>query len=183
MSGLVLLLVSLNVMAETVYVSDKLRVGVRPEPDNSYTPVAVVQTGMELTVLDRQNGYLKIESANGITGWIKEIYAVQQKPAILKLQNLEKENTELATELKSQQETINTLEAANKTLNESMDSLKREHSRLQLLQARSRASQEQSGSTWYWWVLLSALIGVGGFVAGMQWHRQQTMKRLGGLRF
>lgn len=179
-----LLLTTLNTIAvaETVYVSDNLRVGVRPEPDNGYTPVGVVLTGMELKVLDRQNGYLKIVTAEGTTGWIKDIYVIEQKPAILKLEQLQKKHLAVSTQLKDSQETLKALEAANRSLNDEVSKLKQERSELQLIQAKSISSQQQTKSTWYWWLVALAVLISGGFIGGMQWNRYQAMKRLGGLR-
>ena len=68
--------ISLNVFAESVYVSDNLRVGVRPEPDNGYAPVGVVTTGMKLDVLERKEGYLKVRTDTDLVGWIKDIYVI-----------------------------------------------------------------------------------------------------------
>lgn len=179
-----LFFVTLNTtaLAETVYVSDNLRVGVRPEPDNGYTPVGVVLTGMELKVLDRQNGYLKIVTSEGTTGWIKDIYVIEQKPAILKLEQLQQKHQVVTARLKDAQETLKSLEAANRSLNEQVDKLKQERSELQLIQAKSISTQQQTGSTWYWWLVALAVVISGGFIGGMQWNRYQAMKRLGGLR-
>lgn len=46
--------------AEYVYISDNLRVGVRPEPVSSVPPISVVFTGMRLEVHERAEGYVKI---------------------------------------------------------------------------------------------------------------------------
>ena len=56
--------------AETVYVTDNLRIGVRPEPDNNAPPVGVVISGMKLEVLKRSDDYVKIRSSEGVEGWI-----------------------------------------------------------------------------------------------------------------
>lgn len=173
---------NISAVAETVYVSDNLRVGVRPEPDNGYTPVGVVLTGMELKVLDRQNGYLKIETTQGTTGWIKDIYVIEQKPAILKLEQLQKKHLAVSARLKDTQETLKSLETVNRSLNEQVEKLKQERSELQLIQAKSISNQQQSKSTWYWWLVALAVVISGGFIGGMQWNRYQAMKRLGGLR-
>lgn len=173
---------SVSAFAETVYVSDNLRVGVRPEPDNNYTSVGVVSTGMKLNVLDRQSGFLKIETVDGVTGWIKDIYVIDKKPAILKLQQLQKKHAVASAQLKETQETLKALESANHSLNEQVDKLKQERSELQLMQAKFISSQPQGKSTWYWWLMVLAVVISGGFISGIQWYRYQAMKRLGGLR-
>jgi SH3 domain protein len=173
---------SISAVAETVYVSDNLRVGVRPEPDNGYTPVGVVTTGMKLNVLDRQSGYLKIETSEGVTGWIKDIYVIDEKPAILKLQQLQKRYDKMSAQLKDSQKTLQALESANRNLNQQVDNLKQERSELQLMQAKSISNQQQARKTWYWWLVALAVVISGGFIGGIQWYRHQAMKRLGGIR-
>lgn len=173
---------SISVVAETVYVSDNLRVGVRPEPDNGYAPVGVVLTGMKLEVLDRKQGYLKVKTDEDLVGWIKDIYVIDQAPAIIKLQRLQKKHAELAAQAKEMRETLSALESTNSALNEQVDNLKAERSRLQLLQAKSISSQQNERSTWYWWLIALAVVIASGFIGGIQWNRYQAMKRLGGLR-
>ncbi|MEJ2142084.1 MAG: TIGR04211 family SH3 domain-containing protein [Gammaproteobacteria bacterium] len=173
---------SFTAAAETVYVSDQLRVGVRPEPDNAYAPVGVVKTGMKLEVLDRQQGFRKIKTEDGLTGWIKDIYVVEKPPAIITLQEMQEKQTTLSARVKEMEETISSLEGTNNSLKVQVEELKEERSRLQSLQAKSIANQQQSKSTWYWWLLVLLVVLVGAFAGGVQWNRQQSMKRLGGLR-
>lgn len=182
MLAILLQATSVSAVAKTVYVSDTLRVGVRPEPDNAYTPVGVVRTGMKLEVLDSQQGFSQIRTEDGLTGWIKDIYIVEKPPAVITLEELQKTQSSLTARVKEMETTITSLENTNSTLNAQVEQLKEERSRLQELHAQSVSSQQQSESTWYWW-LLALIVGVSGaFVAGMQWSRQQVMKRLGGLR-
>ena len=177
-----LLATSVSAVAKTVYVSDNLRVGVRPEPDNAYTPVGVVSTGMKLEVLDSQQGFSKIRTEDGLTGWIKDIYLVEKPPAVITLQEIQKTHTSLTAKVKEMETTITSLEDTNSALNDQVDQLKEERTRLQELHDQSVSSQQQSESSWYWW-LLAIIVGVSGaFIAGVQWNRQQAMKRLGGLR-
>lgn len=173
---------SVSAFAETVYVSDELRVGIRPEPDIGYSPVGVVVTGMKLDVLDRQAGFVKIKTDDGMIGWIKDIYATDKKPAMLRLQHLQKKHTVVANQLKEISKDLKTLESSNQSLNEQVEELKQERAEWQLLQAKLASSQQQAKSTWYWWLMALVVVLVGSFVGGIQWHRIQAMKRLGGLR-
>ena len=174
--------VTLNVAAETVYVSDSLRVGVRAEPDNAYAPVGVVKTGMKLEVLDRQQGYLKIKTNDGLTGWIKKIYVIEEAPAVTKLKQMQTQNDELVAQTKELQTTISTLKSTNVSLTGQVEELKEDRSRLQLLQAKSVSSQHEVRTAWYGWLIALVLIAAGSFLGGMQLCRHQTTKRLGGLR-
>lgn len=171
-----------SVQASTVYVSDNLRVGVRPEPDSAYTPVGVVLTGMELEVLERRAGYLKIKTADNMTGWIKDIYVVEKPPAVILLKRLQKRYSEASGRLKEQEDSIRQLQESNLALNKQVESLKKERNQLQLMQAKSVSNQESSSNAWLWGLLGVISVIVGGFVGGIQWYRHQAMKRLGGLR-
>lgn len=177
-----LLFITGQAAAQTVYVSDTLRVGVRPEPNNTVAPVGVVKTGMKLEVLESQQGYRKVKTEDGLTGWIRDIYIVEKAPAIITLKEIQEKYATISGKVKELESTISSLEGANKDLDEQVVQLKEERSRLQSLQAQFRASQQQEESTWYWWLLVLLIVLVGSFVGGSQWSRHQTMKRLGGLR-
>ena len=98
--SLILLSCSLTVnAAEYVYISDNLRVGVRTEPVSGVPPISVVFTGMRLKVHEREEGYVKITTDKGVTGWIKDIYVTKKAPAIIQLNTLRKKYDNLKKEL------------------------------------------------------------------------------------
>ncbi len=170
--------------AEQVYISDTLRVGVRPEPDNRTVPVAVVLSGARLEVLDQIAGYLKVRTGKGVTGWIREAYVTREPPANLRLQAEQARRAELERELAEARETSRVLEEANRRLTAHNDALIAERSRLIREQARLQATTEPRalGAAWLWWLLAIAAVATAGFVTGITWYRASVMRRLGGLR-
>jgi len=64
--------------AEYVYISDNLRVGVRTEPVSGLPPISVVFTGMRLELHENVDGYVRITTNKGISGWIKDIYVTKK---------------------------------------------------------------------------------------------------------
>ncbi len=170
--------------AEQVYISDTLRVGVRPEPDNRTVPVAVVLSGARLDVLERTEGYLKVRTEKGVTGWIREAYVTTEPPASLRLEAERERRAELERELAEARETARVLEEANRRLLDRADALAAERSRLIREQARLQATIEpRSFSTaWMWWLLGVAVVAAAGFFTGITWYRASVMRRLGGLR-
>ena len=50
--------------ADSVYVKDSLRVGVRTEPSNSVAPIGVVVTGMQLEGLERRKDGIPVPSSS-----------------------------------------------------------------------------------------------------------------------
>lgn len=172
------------VSGKSIYVNDNLRVGVRAEPSSQVVPFSVVVTGMKLNVLDQADGYLKIETDKGETGWVKDIYVSETPPAVLQIKSLNKKYQAQKQQLQALGETAKVLELANQHMLKQLDELKEERNRLQLEKARSDYLLESdSSSRLWWWIVLGSLMLTGAaFSSGMIWNRQKTMKRLGGLR-
>jgi len=181
---LLLSLFSAPAQAETdiAYINDILRVGVRPEPDSRVTPIGVVVTGMKLEVLDRRDNYVQIRTDKGLTGWIKDIYVTQEPPAMIQLKQLKDGQKDANERLVELQQNLQVLQEANNTLNEQVDQLKSERSELQMRVARNTSGQQQNHYFWIWWLIGLCVVAVAAFAGGIAWHRQETSRRLGGLR-
>ena len=166
--------------AEYVYISDNLRVGVRTEPVSGIPPISVVFTGMRLEVHEKADGYVKITTDKGVTGWIKDIYVTDKAPAIIQLNALRKKYDNLKKELSQGSDTSSILEKANIALTEQVDDLKDERREWSRDRAKLMASQYKD-SSWFWIIEILVLIGLS-FAAGVFWYKMQVMKRLGGLK-
>jgi len=175
-----LLMFSGTALAETAYVSDTLRVGVRSAPDNQAAPIGVVKTGMHFNVLETTNGFVRIKTEDNLEGWIRKSYVVQTPPAMIKLQALQQQQGTLEGKLKTLEENNQVLQEANRVLNTRVDQLSTERSQWQLAQAR--ATLGSSEIRWYWWLLGILIVAGAGFYSGISWYRLLIMKRLGGLR-
>lgn len=173
---------SVQAETETVYISDTLRVGVRPEPDSRAIPIGVVMTGMELEVLERQDNFIRIRTEKGLTGWIKDIYILEEPPAIIQLKQLRVRQANVSSSLEELQQTVKALEERNTSLSEQLEQLKVERSNLQSRLARDTHSQEQNSEHWIWWLIGLCAVAATTFTGGIIWHRHQTVQRLGGLR-
>ena len=166
--------------AEYIYISDNLRVGVRTKPVSGIPPISVVFTGMRLKVEERLEGYIKVTTPKGITGWIKDIYATDKTPAIIQLNELHAKHDKLIKERATDLDTISTLEETIIALNEQIAELKVERDKWENDQASLVVSQDKE-SSWLWLAGIGLLILIS-FIAGAMWYRTQAMKRLGGLR-
>jgi uncharacterized protein YgiM (DUF1202 family) len=170
-------------LAESVYVGDTLRVGVRAEPDNTSAAHGVVVTGMQLEVQERAHGYLKIRSEGGVEGWIKDSYVTSEKPAKLELSAAQAEQAKLQTQLAEQNKLLKDANAKSAVLAAELQKLTATNTEL-----RTRLNETTQGKTtqvtwlYFGYMLVLLVLGCGGFVAGVVWHRKQAMKRLGGLR-
>ena len=169
-----------NALAETAYVSDTLRVGVRPAPDSQAAPIGVVKTGMRLNVLETSNGFVRIKTENDLQGWVRENYVVKTPPAMIKIKTLQQRQGTLEGKLKTLEENNQVLQEANRVLNTKVDQLSTERSKWQLAQARATLNSNEI--SWYWWLLGTLIVAGAGFYSGISWYRHLVMKRLGGLR-
>ena len=83
---LLLLLVSTNLcLAQPLYITDKISIAVYPEADDKTTPIKKLPSGtlvnaLSDNALSSENKFIKIETKDGITGWIKSIYLTNEKP-------------------------------------------------------------------------------------------------------
>lgn len=179
--SLLLLSYSVNLAAaEYVYISDNLRVGVRTEPVSGVPPIGVVFTGMRLEVHEKVDGYIKITTNKGLTGWIKDIYVTKKAPAIIQLNTFRAKYEKLKKELSQGSDTTAILEKANAALSEQISELKAERREWSRERATLLASQYKD-SDWFGIIVAFVLI-VLSFIAGIYWYKTQVMKRLGGLR-
>jgi SH3 domain protein len=170
--------------AEAVYVSDNLRVGVRPSPDSSIAPINVVTSGMHLTVLESESGYIKIRTETGITGWVKEVYMTKEIPVREKFDALnikyEKQNKTI-TEL---EQSIESLSKVKTALISDLDNARTEKSNLDLKLARILEEKyvDDLGNNQNSIIIFSIILFIVAFLIGMYWYRFLVTRRLGGLR-
>ncbi|MFO7604031.1 MAG: TIGR04211 family SH3 domain-containing protein [Gammaproteobacteria bacterium] len=181
-----LLLQPLWLAAEQVYINDTLRVGVRPSPSGNVAPIAVVTTGMRLQVVDRADGYLKIQGDDGIEGWIKEIFTIDEPPSVIKLQTLQKQHAAMQQEVKRLKTELQVAAKATQVLTEKLESQKADTSKLQLELAHKVGQErlEETQHSIFWWLSLFIIptLAFAAFYGGIVWYRNQAQKRLGGLR-
>lgn len=67
--------------AQTLYVVDKLVVGLHEGKDQTSTLLKALPTGTPLEVLERDDKFAKVRAPDGTTGWMEAGYLMKQKPA------------------------------------------------------------------------------------------------------
>jgi SH3 domain protein len=80
-----------GVSAETVYVTDSLRLGLHAAPDTSDRPFENLVSGTQVEVLERNSSYARVRLADGREGWVKATFLVSDKPAAARVLELEAE--------------------------------------------------------------------------------------------
>jgi SH3 domain protein len=83
--------------AETVYVTDSLRLGLHAAPDTSDKPFENLVSGMAVEVLERDSGFAHVRLPDGREGWVKATFLVADKPAAARVIELEAERGSLET--------------------------------------------------------------------------------------
>lgn len=166
-----------------MYVGDVLRVGVRAEPDNSQPAHGVVVSGMKLDVLEHKGGYIKVRSVKGVQGWIRDVYVTNDKPAKLKLVELQAEQAALQARVVEQDKRIKNESSKASSLEAELVQLKSSNRRLEArnsLVNNEIAHSKPVGFLLYaLWIIMLVVVG---FAIGYSWQRKQAMKQFGGLQ-
>lgn len=179
------------VHAETVYVTDMLRLGIHQASDASDQPFDNLLSGAAVELLERNGGYARVRMADGREGWVKSAFLVRDKPARLVLEEAQAETTSLQQRL-AQAETARakaeqdlsafkqrTLADTNSSaaLRKSLAGTRKENEALETRLERYRHSLPLS------WVLAALpLTLVAGFVGGWWWLDASIRRRHGGFR-
>ena len=196
-----LILLPLIGVAETLYVGDTLRVGVRPEPNKSLPSIAVVRTGAELELLQQRGRFSKIRTKAGVEGWVTSAYLSTNAPSIKKLQDaqikirqLEKKTSELQKNLEPRNDNkkeelkavINTLQHEKQNLLAEVALLKANPvsiSPTSINNSNKITLDLKESNLNFIYIVFGTIVIILclGFLFGVSWHKKQVTKRLGGL--
>ena len=181
----------LAVVADTVYVTDNLRLGLYEAPDTSGRPFRMLESGQAMEVLTRDRNYANVQMPNGTEGWVKSAYLVSDKPAKLIVAETMAERDALAAELEEMRlafaapaETISNLQSEATDLASKLQASESLVEELEEQNAGFKGLKNQyKGSLPVNWV--AAAIGVcllGGFLFGIWWVDRRSRIRHGGIR-
>ncbi len=181
----------LAVVADTVYVTDNLRLGLYEAPDTSGRPFRMLESGQAMEVLTRDRNYANVQMPNGTEGWVKSAYLVSDKPAKLIVAETMAERDALAAELEEMRlafaapaETISNLQSEATDLGSKLQASESLVEELEEQNAGFKGLKNQyKGSLPVNWV--AAAIGVcllGGFLFGIWWVDRRSRIRHGGIR-
>ncbi len=189
--ALILLALPALASAETVYVTDLLRLGLHQAEDTSDRAFRTLESGQEMEILSRTRLYAQVQLPDGTQGYVKAAYLVSEKPAKLivaesqaatalvqqELDDVKAALAEPAQTIDALQSEVAGLTASLAQANTALDDEKAERQRLESRQDRYRYSLPAS------WVL-AAIIAclIGGFLLGLWWVDHRSRKRHGGIR-
>jgi SH3 domain protein len=177
--------------AETVYVTDKLRLGVHAAADTSDRAFTNLDSGDAMEVLERRGSYARVRLEDGREGWVRTVFLVSEEPARRRLSKLETERdalarklTELAASTDKSGDQLSQLQTAaakarqgQRVAESQLAIARRENQEL-----RDQLSPDQ--------LTLSLFIGLGaglgllllGFLLAWWWFDRRSRQRHGGLR-
>ena len=78
-----------NVYAETLYVKDVLRLPLRTGQSTEYKIIAVIESGLQVEVMQIQEEWTQVRLPNEKEGWVQSRYLTPEPTAKLKLEQLE----------------------------------------------------------------------------------------------
>lgn len=189
-------------LADTVYVDDTLRVGVRAKPDRTLPSLVVIKSGAAVELLEKKGSYAKIRTSNGIEGWVKSAYLSGKQPTANKLKAAKEQIEQLKKQIEEVKASSNaSADAQLKSLQEKFSALQRESITLknQLANAKRNgnttiANEETTinrsiaidfknlnKDTLYLVIGVIVVLLSLGFLFGVSWYKKQVTKRLGGL--
>lgn len=177
--------------AETLYVTDILRLGLHHAEDTSDQPFENLVSGAPLEIIEKKGNYAHVRTADGQEGWVKSAYLVSEKPAQLRVAELEDELARLRNEFAEARSARLVAEEEAGRLNkqvaassDSADAIQETLGRLKTENQSYAARLERyRGSLPLPWVGAALLVAlVAGFLAGLWWLDALIRRRHGGFR-
>jgi len=177
--------------AGTAYVTDSLRLGLYRTDDASEKPFLNLVSGTPLEVLERNTNYAHVRTPAGEEGWVKAAYLVDDKPAQLRVAELEAELDGLRSEFDHARSTRASAQDETNRLNKAMAAASDSSGAIQDALGRLKSENEAyearleryRGSLPLPWVAAALVVTLaGGFVAGLWWLDALIRRRHGGFR-
>lgn len=187
----VLLIACGGVRAETVYVTDVLRLNLQETAAPDAKKLDTILSGDELTVLEKTRNYTRVRTRDGVTGWAKSAYLVSEAPARHQLAQLEESNRSLSGRLEALQRKFDTVqeEAARLQHIEGAASTQTAQQQEEILTLRDENQQYRERLSSYRNSVSTSVLGgaallclVMGFTAGIALIDYRSRKRHGGFR-
>jgi len=189
--SVLLLLTATADAQETAYVTDMLQLGMHRAEDTSDSPFRNLASGTALTVLERVASYARVRTADGEEGWVRSAFLVSEKPALLRVTEVEATAAELERELEAAIAERDSAkdEAAGIVASAELELAAADVSRDTLARLQRESSEYQARLELYrgaipWpWVLAALVVVLGaGFVGGWWWLDASIRRRYGGFR-
>jgi len=188
---LLLIVLPFAAMAETAYVTDKLRLGLHQAADTSDRAFRTLESGQELEIVSRNRNYASVRLPEGVQGFVKAAYLVSEKPAKLIVAETQSANEKLQQELENTKAAFAapaaTIDALEQQVAEKGAALDNNAKQLADLSAENKDYQGRYAQykyslpfKWVGGAMFVCLLG--GFLIGLWWIDYQSRRRHGGVR-
>lgn len=81
--------------AQAEWVTERLYLGLYPEPDTSTSPLKMLPTGEEVEILQRQGDFVQLRLDDGTQGWARTEFIAEQPPAVVRIDQIVAERDQL----------------------------------------------------------------------------------------
>ncbi|ABA87759.1 SH3 domain protein [Syntrophotalea carbinolica DSM 2380] len=105
--------------AWAAYITDQIPVTLRRGPGNEYRILKSLTSPASIEILEDNDNYFKVRTADGTEGYILKQYVIRQEPSAVIAARLQREQTVLrkkVDELRQQNQDFQALQAENRTL-------------------------------------------------------------------
>ncbi|MCR4331462.1 MAG: TIGR04211 family SH3 domain-containing protein [Sulfuricaulis sp.] len=189
---LAMLVIFTSARAETLYVAERMRIGLRAEATETGAVVKTVETGTPLEAIERAENFVHVRDPQGAVGWAEARYLTSDAPARLQLVKLQEDLVRSRSQAAEAQAQLKKAQAAAAEQAATIKSLEQEAADKPALPPPAtpapaapppvgKTSKDTGFSFSYLWLGISfAMLGIG-FAAGVKWLRESIRKRSGGM--
>ena len=185
-----------SAQAETLYVAERMRIGLRAEATETGAVVKTVETGTPLEAIERVENFVHVRDPQGTMGWAEARYLTPDAPARLQLVKLQEDLAKSRSQTAEAQAQLKKAQAAAAEQAAKIKALEQEAADKPVMPPAvtpmpvpppvaappvGKSSKDAGFSFSYLWLGISfAMLGIG-FAAGVKWLRESIRKRSGGM--
>lgn len=182
--------------AETLYVAERMRIGLRAEATETGAVVKTIETGAPLEVIDRLENFVHVRDPQGTMGWAEARYLTPDAPARLQLVKLQEDLARSRSQTAEAQAQLKKAQAAAAEQAAKIKEFEKAAADKPAAPPTAtpvpipppvapppvgKTSKDAGFIFSYLWLGISfAMLGIG-FAAGVKWLRESIRKRSGGM--
>ncbi len=180
-----------SALAEIMYVTDILRLGIHEDRDTADKPFKLLVSGDALDIIEQDAYYARVKTMEGDEGWVKASYLVTEKPSLALLAELNTERENLTSEIASlrttQTEHDNVLANVRGERDTLLQTVSTTTTEIDALRSEQQTLIDKIDAKKFsvaipWIILIGIVALAGGFFGGWWWTDARQRARHGGYR-
>ena len=116
-----LVLLTSTASAETIFVTDSLKLKLRVTPSNDGDVITSLDSGQKLTLVEKQTKFSQVKTADGQTGWVQSWFLTDKPPATYIVNSVTRENEILTSKLAKANTKLKNFDSETARENESLN--------------------------------------------------------------